>query len=218
MRTHTAGAFCTLIVLTIYIFAHKGLGTRSQQIMLAVALLMFSISLTHWIFQIRNAASQFNISPDASSFPIMSRRIASIPIALVSLNVILSDAVVLWRMCVLCNQHLCARALAVVLLSFTIAFGVVNAAKENSILASERSDVTQRLFTASFGDSVYGTVVLAVSLCTNLITTIVIGWRMWRYRRDIAAHLGNLSRPSVVEKVMTLLVESGCIYCVIWVR
>ncbi|KZV70408.1 hypothetical protein PENSPDRAFT_579405, partial [Peniophora sp. CONT] len=218
------GIYPTVIIVIVALeqsymenaFSESKLSTFVQ-IMLAVALLMFSISLAHWIFQIHNAASQFDISPDSSSLPTMSLRIASIPMALVAVNVMLSDAVVLWRMCVLCNQHPCARALAFVLLSVTIAFGVVNAAKENSVLASERSDVTQRLFTASFGDSVYGTVVLVLSLSTNLIATVVIGWRMWCYRRDIAAHLGTFSRPSVVEKIMTLLVESGCIYCVIWV-
>ena len=38
------------------------------------------------------------------------------------------------------------------------------------------------------------------------------------YRRDIKGSLGLYTRKSQVERVLVLLVESGCLYSLLWVR
>ncbi|KAL1741458.1 hypothetical protein HDZ31DRAFT_76164 [Schizophyllum fasciatum] len=52
-------------------------------------------------------------------------------------------------------------------------------------------------------------------LATNVVATSMIGKCVWHYRRSIKASLG-LKRKSRVEKVLILLVESGCLYGTIW--
>ncbi|KZV70399.1 hypothetical protein PENSPDRAFT_685525 [Peniophora sp. CONT] len=200
------GMFCTLTALSVYIFAHKNLRARAQQVMFAAALLMSAISLAHWVLEMRFVAATSAKQTHEQA------GIALAPLALVSVNIVLSDTIVLWRMCVLCQQHRGARVLAAALLTSTIALTITSVA-EMAIVDS----VKLRNGSASFSDLKYGTALLALSLATNFISTSMIGWRTWLYRRGLSAHLATFSRNSVAEKVMTLLVESGCVYCIIWV-
>ncbi|THU85843.1 hypothetical protein K435DRAFT_805570 [Dendrothele bispora CBS 962.96] len=52
---------------------------------------------------------------------------------------------------------------------------------------------------------------------TNLIATILIGYKAWVYRHFIKSHLGTFNTRTQVEQVLILLVESGLVYCAIWV-
>ncbi|KAL1700700.1 hypothetical protein EV121DRAFT_283223 [Schizophyllum commune] len=54
-------------------------------------------------------------------------------------------------------------------------------------------------------------------LVTNLVATGLVGIRAWQYRTQIKGNLGLLTKRSQVEKVLVLLVESGFVYCLIWV-
>lgn len=71
--------------------------------------------------------------------------------------------------------------------------------------------------------------IVVLSLATNLITTLLIAFRLWYisswscqrflltfcrvYQKSIANDLGSGRKSSPVQKVMLLLVESGAIYC-----
>ena len=71
-------------------------------------------------------------------------------------------------------------------------------------------------------------------LLTNVVATVLVGGKVWYvglgerfaylltvsvryYRREIKSALGSWRKTSRVEKVLVLLLESGCIYCLIWV-
>ncbi|KZV70401.1 hypothetical protein PENSPDRAFT_444456 [Peniophora sp. CONT] len=201
------GMFCALVTLAIYVLVRKGLRARSQQVMLGVVLVMYAISLIHWVLQL------LLIQPLGASFELLEIAESLGPLVLLSANVILSDAIVLWRMCVLCNQHIIARALAVTLLSSTIGLTAATIAAMTPI--AEFGEGSDSVF--SLSDTTYGTAVLGLSLASNVVATFSIGWRVWRYRRDISAHLASLNHQSIVEKVMTVLVESGFVYCIVWI-
>ncbi|KZV70400.1 hypothetical protein PENSPDRAFT_607382 [Peniophora sp. CONT] len=136
---------------------------------------------------------------------------------LISVNMIIGDAIVLWRMNVLCRRHTYARAVAAVLLISTIAISVLNVVKDLAAWGKDPTPLSQ-FYDASASPSAYATATLALSLATNAISTTTIGWKMWSHRRDIAVHLGTFSHGSIAAKAMSVLVESGCIYCIIWVR
>ncbi|KAL1740338.1 hypothetical protein HDZ31DRAFT_76953, partial [Schizophyllum fasciatum] len=54
-------------------------------------------------------------------------------------------------------------------------------------------------------------------LFTNVVATGLVGIRAWQYRTQIKGNLGLLTKRTQVEKVLILLVESGFLYCLVWV-
>ncbi|KZV70403.1 hypothetical protein PENSPDRAFT_444529 [Peniophora sp. CONT] len=217
------GIFCALTVQAVYSVTRRGLRARSHQAMLAAALAMYGISFAHWAIQI--SALHRGVFALASGVIFYNPYVVVwqyVPLVLVSVNILFSDTIVLWRMCVLCGQKKRAQMLAIALLLPNVVLCILNLKKDAApgpLIAGSATgpySATLSFKTASFSDSVYGTSVLALSLATNTISTLVIGWRTWLYSRDIAAHLASFSRRSIVVKVMVLLVESGCVYCVIW--
>ncbi|KAL1674391.1 hypothetical protein EV122DRAFT_220788 [Schizophyllum commune] len=54
-------------------------------------------------------------------------------------------------------------------------------------------------------------------LLTNALATILVGIRVWEYRRNIASALGQNTFGLQVGRILVLLLESGLFYCVIWV-
>lgn len=89
----------------------------------------------------------------------------------------------------------------------------------------------------AFQANIYGVLALFASLISNIWATSLVGYKAWCvtmvaeslntfntpyifvrcHRRDIQAYLGNAGTTSAVHSVLVLLVESGFLYCIIWV-
>jgi len=54
-------------------------------------------------------------------------------------------------------------------------------------------------------------------LCTNLLSTGLVVWKAWQRRIPVMDHLHGGSRFLRFERVFALLIESGLIYCCIWI-
>ncbi|THU93987.1 hypothetical protein K435DRAFT_860981 [Dendrothele bispora CBS 962.96] len=55
-------------------------------------------------------------------------------------------------------------------------------------------------------------------LVTNFVATLFIAYKAWCYRRFIKATLGNTSTSSKLGRILILLVESGAVYCAVWLE
>jgi hypothetical protein len=55
------------------------------------------------------------------------------------------------------------------------------------------------------------------TLGTNLVSTGLIAWKAWQRRISVRKHLCEESGSVRVDRVFALLIESGFIYCCIWV-
>ncbi|KAH9173002.1 hypothetical protein EDB89DRAFT_828832 [Lactarius sanguifluus] len=60
-------------------------------------------------------------------------------------------------------------------------------------------------------------VMVGPTLTTNLVSTGMIAWKAWEYCVEVKKHLGEASRSVRIERVFALLVESGFIYCCVWI-
>jgi len=60
-------------------------------------------------------------------------------------------------------------------------------------------------------------ILIAPTLATNLLSTLLIGIQAWRKRDVLFNYLSRNSAAIRVEKVLAMLVESGFVYCCIWV-
>ncbi|KIJ41129.1 hypothetical protein M422DRAFT_68402 [Sphaerobolus stellatus SS14] len=56
------------------------------------------------------------------------------------------------------------------------------------------------------------TISFSLSYATNIICTLLIGFKIWQYRRSMRDFLESARRKTQVEKILILLVESGVIY------
>ncbi|KAI0754092.1 hypothetical protein C8Q80DRAFT_345519 [Daedaleopsis nitida] len=143
--------------------------------------------------------------------------------AALTVNVVLGDAIVWWRAWVIWQGNRIVRALCIILLICTFALGVADTSQSctqahgfSAALAAANTGLTFPVGTLFQGDAT-GIATCVLSLVTNFAATAVIGYKAWQHRRLIAKHLRLRSRRSQVERVLALIVESGVIYCIIWI-
>uniref|UniRef100_D8QCK8 rRNA adenine N(6)-methyltransferase n=1 Tax=Schizophyllum commune (strain H4-8 / FGSC 9210) TaxID=578458 RepID=D8QCK8_SCHCM len=119
-------------------------------------------------------------------------------------NYFVSDAIVVWRAWVLWpNSRLAKGALCVCLAGSLV--GVI----VECVWTVE--DLVE-------GEPAIRTLMMTVPLlATNVVATALVGIQVWIYRRDIKGSFGPVTKTTRVEKVLLLLVESGLVYCLIWV-
>ncbi|RDX47373.1 hypothetical protein OH76DRAFT_1354415, partial [Lentinus brumalis] len=113
--------------------------------------------------------------------------------------------VVWWRACVLWPANRAVRLVCMIMILLTISMHLPS-------LAST--------FQATYGDmlidDLWGIITGLSSLLTNIIATTLIAYRAWQHRRTIMTYL-RASRRTQVERTLALLVESGLLYCALWV-
>ncbi|KAG6905870.1 hypothetical protein DXG01_017187 [Tephrocybe rancida] len=115
---------------------------------------------------------------------------------------IVGDVIVIWRAWVLCGGR--AMILPLLLLlsvcSTTFAYFVLTGNPDGFFDESAAAD---HLFVAF----------LALSAATNMITTLIVGFKAWRHRK--MWEFSGKRKKSRAEKTLLLIVESGCVYCVL---
>ncbi|KAH9010951.1 hypothetical protein EDB83DRAFT_380466 [Lactarius deliciosus] len=128
---------------------------------------------------------------------------------------ILGDIICAWRAVVLWNRD--ERVIAILLLFIlgtTAAAGcelglsLVPLFKSNLPYFDTRSEAT-----VNFGPLI----MVGPTLATNLVSTGLIAWKAWQRRVSVRKHLGEGSGSVRVERVFALLIDSGFIYCCLWV-
>ncbi|KAL1678293.1 hypothetical protein EV122DRAFT_212329 [Schizophyllum commune] len=126
-----------------------------------------------------------------------------------SLNLVLSDAVLVWRAWRLCGQ----RRLVKVILSICMIGSVAGATVESVWIywpAAPRDSTSIE----SNGQFFVRWIPLLV---TNIVATALIGSKVWYCRREIKGYLGFFAQGPSTETVLTLLLESGVAYILYWV-
>ncbi|PIL25603.1 hypothetical protein GSI_11351 [Ganoderma sinense ZZ0214-1] len=155
--------------------------------------------------------------------------------ATLTINILLGDAIVWWRACVLWRGNWPIRVLCVLLLLATSRFftpttGVVDTCWACYRGGSWNPDPNAQGIGYLYEGFSFGVAATALSLATNVLaTTLMRGlglgrsdsdWRDdsdRRYRSFLKKYVEIGTRVSRLEKIMVLLVESGIAYCVLWI-
>ncbi|KAL1662719.1 hypothetical protein GGF50DRAFT_58418, partial [Schizophyllum commune] len=117
------------------------------------------------------------------------------------LNYIISDAIVVWRAWILWPNNRIAQGLLLLCMTYSAVAVIVNGALQ-----------------ASMSDSpVPHTIARSAMLVTNAVATALVGIKLWLYRRNVSASMKLMSGGGQVGGILVLLVESGVVYCVVWV-
>ncbi|KAJ8089137.1 hypothetical protein PM082_014385 [Marasmius tenuissimus] len=124
------------------------------------------------------------------------------------LETVIGDAIVLWRAWKLCAENRRLVLVPLVLLLATtgcsLAFLGCYARNNWPVITP---DTCNRLQISTF----------SLSMAANLTGTLVIGYKVWVYRRAVREYLGQCRQRTRAEKVLMLFLESGIVYSILWI-
>ncbi|KAI0056956.1 hypothetical protein BV25DRAFT_1480917 [Artomyces pyxidatus] len=216
------GAFFVLTIAAVYILLRHNQGGvvhAQPMIMLSVIGLMFTCASIAFILQIPLFLGQLPsyIDPVHAGSPWSHRKtniITSVGAVSVRINYILSDAIVAWRALRLWNSNTRVFIVLLVFVLGTIAAAGSDLGLSLSQLFNTHSVVEEE---SNSKEGRRALVLAGPTLATNLCATLLIAYQAWRYRVAVNAHLNENNAATKVEKIFALLVESGVVYCVMWV-
>ncbi|KZV59876.1 hypothetical protein PENSPDRAFT_376842 [Peniophora sp. CONT] len=197
----------------------------SPLIIPAMACVMYTLSLSHWavsLYYFVEDAEYAKLGLARFSFASDIRAINISLLTLFSLNVVMSDSIVLWRMCVVWERARAVLVVGAAMLVTTLGLNIANVVAEAKLAGIDI--VTPEGF-ANDKDSemivIYGlqSVGLAAaffSLASNLCATALVGLKIWLHRRQFPMRVRSGNRRTMVERIMELLVDSGVVYTAIW--
>ncbi|CAK5271307.1 unnamed protein product [Mycena citricolor] len=223
------GAYGVFFMLAVYSIFRKGMRSRGSYIMLAVVIYLYATSLTLWalnvtsLFQttrallmIEDQTASVNDRINLANEKLM---VLGNPMeALFMFNMVVGDAVVIWRAWVLYHGRWWIVGMPCLMLLLSLGFNITD------IVCLTHAGFSTNTSIAGVGDICPHAELMswAFSLGTNFICTVLIATKAWTHRRSTrnlhsTASSGNRPRRTLsTDKVLALLVESGFIYCLFW--
>jgi len=125
---------------------------------------------------------------------------------------IVNDGLIVWRSWVVSAGR--SRHWVVYLVSaLWLAVIATTFAQLKLLLSKDRTSIVK--FSSGSWIHLY-TASTVLSLCTNFLATAAIAYMLWSHRRFLLQTLGHKGqRRSDVIRVLTLLIESGTLYCIL---
>ncbi|KAJ7224712.1 hypothetical protein GGX14DRAFT_426551 [Mycena pura] len=220
-ETMLISAYGVFFAVAVYSIFQKGLKSRGSIAMLCAIVSLYASSLTLWAFNVTIWVKDTHIAFMSNpTIPLPDRKglvnhninsFATQQIALYMFNMVVADGVVLWRAWVLYPRALWIVSIPCIMLVLTSGFGVLNVFCVYAINVHQLPDLPS-------GSRVCpSNLPWSFSLATNVACTILIGYRAWQHRRTMKSlDIVERRRGISADKVLSILVESGLIYCFLW--
>ncbi|KAH9028549.1 hypothetical protein EDB84DRAFT_1498098 [Lactarius hengduanensis] len=204
------GVYIVLYVTSVHILSKPGFtSSRPRMIMFGITTLMFALAIVALVLRTaRGFQEMLGFTPVHTWSDDRFFVVSLVEATITRLMYILSDIVCAWRAVVLWNRD--KRIIAILLL---LILGTTAAAGSELPLDSPVPPSGQSGFQSDQGPLI----MVGPTLATNLVSTGLIAWKAWEHRVGVKKHLGEASRSVRVERVFALLVESGFLYCCIWI-
>ncbi|KAJ7055184.1 hypothetical protein C8F01DRAFT_1373768 [Mycena amicta] len=217
--------YTVIFAFAIYSVFRRGIISRSSLVMLCVVIYLYATSLTLWalnvtaFFTFVHNLLKGTFAPDVSLAERLDIAHASTSSlgppeeALFLFNMIIGDSVVIWRVWVLHQGSRWVVAIPGTLLLVSSVFAIVDV-----ICLTDAGFTGQTSIAGGGAICEHAELVSwAISLGTNASCTLLIGLKAWQHRRMMKqAHLTRTSNRVSVDRTLSLLVESGFIYCLFW--
>ncbi|KAF7358705.1 hypothetical protein MSAN_01209500 [Mycena sanguinolenta] len=207
-------AYGVFFIVALYSIIRRGLKSPRNIIMLAVVVLLFGGSLTQWVVDVFSVFKEIQYLLMATEISLPHRReladevfdnFSSLQEVLFALSLILADAVLIWRTWAIFQGRIAAVVTPCFLLLSAFVFALI--------------DITCSLDYGPLpgGDQICpqaSVTTWALSVGTNVVCTLLVGFKAWQYRKMMKQlNLGGKTHRMSTEHIMSLLVESGFIYC-----
>ncbi|KAI0259749.1 hypothetical protein BC834DRAFT_904275 [Gloeopeniophorella convolvens] len=187
--------------------------------MLSVTTITFLLGIGVLVLDVSLNLQQMVLTLNPPGGGIWSTRLVDIIVAVGSVMIriifIMSDVICAWRAMVLWNRD---RRVVAVLLLFLL--GTVAAA--GCDLGLDLVPLFNPSHHSAHDDSAVkrgerALIMIGPTLATNILSTSLIAWKAWSHRRSVRKHLGEGNTSQRVERILALLIESGFVYCCIWI-
>ncbi|PBK66936.1 hypothetical protein ARMSODRAFT_938665 [Armillaria solidipes] len=221
-QTLVYGIYTILMPICSYIMLKRGLRGKSRILLFCMLIFMFSLSTAYWILSLYHDVHLITTSfvhgvssDDAASTYILQEGMPLVN-ALVLLNYVSTDGVVVWRAWVLCQDgYSKSLILPLMFLCMTLSSVMVTIGLRVAITVIR---VRQHIVIAHRGISraldYFQVANLVLSLLTNIFSTSIVGIKAWHHRHWVTSELQLRRRnTTTAERILALLVESGIIYC-----
>ncbi|KAF7357698.1 hypothetical protein MVEN_00815500 [Mycena venus] len=216
------GAYTILIFLSTRMLLQRGLKARTNKVMFAITLFMYLLSSTYWVYSILDIVDRMRVYIHAPTSRLAidfagdhdSITKWSPPFnAIVLINYVLSDGVVVWRAWVIClrshRKWLWIPIIFLVLTALSVASTIVF--RIVAFIVSPINDLPKGSPLRDGIDTLQ-VVNVGLSLVCNLSSTAVVGVTAWRHRQRIREAFAE-KKGSRTDHVLALIVESGLLYC-----
>ncbi|KIP02019.1 hypothetical protein PHLGIDRAFT_314410 [Phlebiopsis gigantea 11061_1 CR5-6] len=212
--------YLVLVMISSVILVRKR-RSRMSWFLLAVVLAMFALDTAMYIIDIRNAVQEISYTLTSHSTLSLPDRYAltayfpwPVQSALYGFLSNLGDVIIIWRVYAF---YSIGRDRLVVLIPLALLLASFASSGVISFCAAHHFLTNRTIVAGNFMDPPLCKNVQFTSYCLALVTTgvatLLIGFKTWQYRRTISSLLWRAkTRKSQIEKVMTLLVESGILY------
>lgn len=212
------GLYLALFALSTYFLCRRGLfHSRVLMVLWSATIIMFATStsyiglgLASTVYRIWVLLNSGGLAVSSPSSPLVTR-ILNAQMYLPIINFIVSDAIVIWRAWVLWERRVIVLLLPAIFFAGTIISAIISAVHDVDVKVSVSSNPDYRVV-------VLGKIVVwSLTIATNILATLLVAWKAWQHRRVIKKNLGKETRRTRVEKILALLIESGFLYCIIWI-
>ncbi|KAJ7116944.1 hypothetical protein C8R44DRAFT_791680 [Mycena epipterygia] len=204
------GLYTTLVCIAAYnLWSHK-VGLPARKGLLAATFLMFVCSnlqvLEQLVFNVIELET-LGPHPPNDTRKLLNLRLSENVFGRV--NYLMSDGIVVWRAWVLYQNNLKVRLVLILCLLGS--------------LAGATTDMTFGTLWLFGNDKFTPTgpralILVLPLLVTNMVSTALMGYKVWQYRRQIKDELDlPKNKKTKIERILVILTESGTIYCLIWV-
>jgi len=218
-QTFFFGVYTLLMSLSTRMLVKRGLKNRTNKIMLLVTLFMYLLSAAFWSYGVVYAADKVQAQIEMtsqSSIPDHDNITQWSPLfnAVVMINFVLSDGVVVWRAWVISHRDL--RKYLWVTMGFlaltAVAVFVLIGFRITAFIQSPIDDLSKNNFLRPAIDILQiSTGVL--SLVSNLSATAVVGITALRHRRILRDAFTDEAATTRADQLLALIVEAGAVYC-----
>ncbi|KAH9052597.1 hypothetical protein EDB87DRAFT_1692128 [Lactarius vividus] len=223
------GAYVVLYITSVHILLRNPgfTSSRPRMVMFGITTFMFAMGIIALVLEIALRFQQnqyFAGTVTVSSGNIWSTYrtnvIFAVDATITRLMYILSDIICAWRAVVLWNRD--KRIIVILLLLILGTTAAAGFELGPSLVYCFRYDTPYHFDfqIGTTGDS-GPLIMVGPTLATNLVSTGLIAWKAWKRRVSVGKYLcnGNGSGNGSVraERILALLIESGFIYCCLWV-
>ncbi|KAF7348474.1 hypothetical protein MVEN_01364700 [Mycena venus] len=208
--------------IAVYSTFRKGFKSHSSVVILCVIASLYASSLSLWALNTTVwLQTEHTVLMNHPNIPLPDRTALvndnivrfNIPgESLYLFNMVIADSVVIWRAWVLYPRTLWVVSIPCLMLLISSIFGII----EVTCLIGARYDYQAYLPDGGRVCS-HANVSWAFSLATNATCTLLIGYKAWQHRRSMKSlNITIQSSKMSADKVLSILVESGFIYCLFW--
>ncbi|KAK7443266.1 hypothetical protein VKT23_015863 [Stygiomarasmius scandens] len=206
------GIYVTLSFQACFLVLSRGFQrSKARLVLFSIVALMLMLSSAMLIITIESFYDRLKPLKGLSVRVLHANKLRVVSDVLARTNFVLGDGVVVWRAWILFPSSKTVKGLLTICILGSIACSV--------------ADITFRVVLGTDNAGTFysapqiGHMLLVLPLLlTNVVSTVLIAYREWRYRQEVVKYLTIASGLNTkIKKILLLLIESGLVYCCFWI-